>query len=255
MPGYEKIPHRFLATVHALVGRIDGAKVILQDHFHRWVRQHQLAQVAHVCRGPGALGRVAEPVPQKERFESVTGSGAIVHGVGASAAQVPDRLVGGIRHIHRREVAGTQQAGELFGIPPVGLDFVSGLFRDQRGGHDHAGDTELLEPPSDDESARPRLIADVQRGLPVAPDPAQELFQRVEVVGDRPRLAHFTGAPPFGHGCGDRFFVDIEPDVDFSFVHMVCLSVRLFHCGDSERVSAHYGVVLADRPSRATRVL
>ena len=48
----------------------------------------------------------------------------------------------------------------------------------------------------DHELARPRLIADVQRGLPVAPDPAQELFQRVEVVGDRPRLANLPGAPP-----------------------------------------------------------
>ena len=64
LPGYEKIPHRLLAPVHALVGRIDGAEVILQDHFHGRVRQHQFAQVAHVRRGPGALGRVAEPVPQ-----------------------------------------------------------------------------------------------------------------------------------------------------------------------------------------------
>ena len=57
------------------------------------------------------------------------------------------------------------------------------------------------------------------------------------------------------YGRSDRFFVDIEPDVDFSFVHMVCWSVRLFHSGDSERVFAQYGVVLADRPSRAARVL
>ena len=48
----------------------------------------------------------------------------------------------------------------------------------------------------DHEIARPRLIADAQRGLPVAPDPAQELFQRVEVVGNRPRLADLPGAPP-----------------------------------------------------------
>ena len=66
-------------------------------------------------------------------------------------------------------------------------------------------------------------------------------------------------------------FVDIEPDVDFSFVYMVCLtlasrppfglslrdrlSVRLFRFGDSGRVFAQFGAVLADRPSRAVRVL
>ena len=61
--------------------------------------------------------------------------------------------------------------------------------------------------------------------------------------------------PPLQAARIARFFVDIEPDVDFSFVHMVCLLVRLFHFGDSERDSAQYGVVLADRPSRAARVL
>lgn len=108
---------------------------------------------------------------------------------------------------------------------------------DHRGGHDQAGDPELLQPPRDHEPARSRLVADVQRVLPVAPDSAQELFQRVEVVGDRPRLADFPGAPSLGRGRGDRFFVDIEPDVDFSFVHMVCLSVRV-SLVESERVSA-----------------
>jgi hypothetical protein len=113
----------------------------------------------------------------------------------------------------------------------------------------------LLQPPRDHEPAQPSLVAYVQRGLPVAPDPAQELFQRVEVVGDRPSLARLPGAPPFGHGRGDCFFVDIESDVDFNFVDMVCLLIRLSHYGVSERVSAHYGVVLADRPSQAVRVL
>jgi len=178
----------------------------------------------------------------------VSGPRTVVHRIGARSAQIPDRLIRRIRHIHRRKVAGPEQAGELFGIPPVGLDFVSGLFRNQRGSHDHTGDPELLQPTRDHEPARPRLIADVQRAFPVAPDAPQELFQRVQVVGDRPRLPDFPGAPSFGHGRCDRFFVDIEPDVEFSFVHMVCLFVRV-SLVDSERVSAQYGVVLADRPS------
>lgn len=62
-------------------------------------------------------------------------------------------------------------------------------------------------------------------------------------------------SPPHGHSRSDRFFVDIEPDVDFSFVYMVCLIVGLFHPSDPERVSARYESVLADRPSRAARVL
>ena len=184
----------------------------------------------------------------------MAGPCAVVHRIGARAAQIPDRLIRGIRHIDRRKVAGPKQAGELFGIPPVRLDFVAGFLGNERGGHDHAGDPELLQPPRDHEPARPRLVADVQRAFPVAPDPAQELFQRVQVVCDRSRLAHLPGTPSLSHGRGDRFFVDIEPDVDFSFVHMVCLSVRV-SLVESERVFAQYGVVLADRPSRVARVL
>jgi len=94
----------------------------------------------------------------------------------------------------------------------------------------------------------------VQRALAVSPDATQEFFQGVQVIGDRPCLADLTAAPPFGHGGGDRFFVDIKPDVEFSFGYMVCLFVRV-SLVDSERSFAQHGVVLADSPSRAARVL
>jgi len=183
----------------------------------------------------------------------MTCSGAIIHRVGACTAQIPNRLVGGIGHINRREVAGAKQAGEL-------------------------------------------LI----RSLPLVSPLRGCLRQGVEVVGDRPRLADLPGAAPFGHGGGDRltrslrssrpagclrqsssgtcgssmFFVDIEPDVEFSFCHMVCLThaprspfglslrdslsrfARLLvrvSLVESERVFAQHGVVLADRPSRVAR--
>jgi hypothetical protein len=64
----------------------------------------------------------------------------------------------------------------------------------------------------------------------------------------------FPVAASFGHGRGDCFFVDIEPDVEFSFVHMVCLFLRV-SLVESERVFAKYRTVLVDRPSRAARVL
>jgi hypothetical protein len=51
-----------------------------------------------------------------------------------------------------------------------------------------------------------------------------------------PAWGHLLGALTFSHGSRDRFFVDIEPDVDFSFSDMVCLLLRLFHSGDPKRV-------------------
>jgi hypothetical protein len=75
----------------------------------------------------------------------------------------------------------------------------------------------------------------------------------MEVVADRAGLAHLPVPSGLGYRRGDGFFVDIEPNVDCSF-HVVCLSVRV-SLDESERILAHYGAVLADRPSRAARDL
>jgi len=69
---------------------------------------------------------------------------------------------------------------------------------------------------------------------------------------DPPYQANLPISPWFGNGGGDRFFMDIEPDVEFIF-HRVCLSVCV-SLNESERVSAHYGAVLADRPLQVARV-
>jgi len=54
-------------------------------------------------------------------------------------------------------------------------------------------------------------------------------------------------APAFGDGGGDRFFVDIEADVEFSFIHMVCLFVRV-SLVDPERIPAQHGSFLRIGP-------
>lgn len=55
-----------------------------------------------------------------------------------------------------------------------------------------------------------------------AEQPAQQFFQRVQVVTDRADLPHFPAASRLGHRCGDTFLVDIQSDMDF-FFSMVCL--------------------------------
>jgi hypothetical protein len=75
----------------------------------------------------------------------------------------------------------------------------------------------------------------------------------MEVVADRAAWRTSPCRPASATRRGDGFFVDIEPNVDFSF-HVVCLSVRV-SLDESERILAHYGAVLADKPSRAARDL
>jgi len=64
-------------------------------------------------------------------------------------AQIPGfkqiSAIRGVRHIDRIEVPGTQETSEVCGIVFIGLDAITRLLGDQRGGHDQACHTELLE--------------------------------------------------------------------------------------------------------------
>jgi len=59
----------------------------------------------------------------------------------------------GVRHIDRIEVPGTQETSEVCGIASIGLDAITRLLGDQRGGHDQAFHTELLETSGKDKTA------------------------------------------------------------------------------------------------------
>lgn len=86
------------------------------------------------------------------------------------------------------------------------------------------------------EPARPRFVADLRfAGLrPVALKLAQELFQRVQVVGRSCRGSAPRGRPHSPPGDGDRFFVDIqsyeEDRFNYAFVRWC------FHTGESRPI-------------------
>jgi len=100
-------------------------------------------------------------------------------------------------------------------------DPSDGLSGDERGRNDGAFHTELLQSSRNDISARPGFVAHVQGDVPTLAGASEELFHGMQIVGDRSDLANVPTAFPFGDGGGNGFFVDIESDVEFSFIHGV----------------------------------
>ena len=60
------------------------------------------------------------------------------HGIFTCPAQITDDFVFTLRHIYSRQLAGTEQACQLDGIPFIRLDLVTGFLRDQGWCHDYA---------------------------------------------------------------------------------------------------------------------
>jgi len=61
--------------------------------------------------------------------------------------EIPQGLVCGIRHPHRRQVTGSVTAREVLGVPAVGLDAIPRLGRHERGRDDVTGHAEFGELP------------------------------------------------------------------------------------------------------------
>ena len=55
-----------------------------------------------------------------------------------------------------------------------------------------------------------------------------EFSDRVQIIADGAAIAHLAVATLFGYRRGDRVFVDIKTNIEFSF-HSVCLFVRSSH--------------------------
>ena len=100
-------------------------------------------------------------------------------------------------------------------------DPSDGLSGDERGRSDRTFHSELLQSSHNDISVQAGFVAHVQGDVPTLAGASEELFHGVQIVGDRSDLADFPIAVPLDDGGGDGFFVDIESDVEFSFIHGV----------------------------------
>ena len=99
-------------------------------------------------------------MPQEKTGELLTGLAQTADGRKTRAYEIADRLMSLIRNPHSGQFSGAMQLGEVDRIPPVGLDPISRLARNQRRSNDDAivpGEGQLALNPI---AARSGLIAE-----------------------------------------------------------------------------------------------
>jgi len=116
---------------------------MIEGRLGRRVFKGQGSQPRHVTDAPMTLGVViAKPAAQQELAHAMTGAHQVLaHGV-AATTQVAQRFVRFVGGLHLGQQPRAQQLGQLARIPPIGLDPLPGLDRDQGGGH-HLADHPL----------------------------------------------------------------------------------------------------------------
>jgi hypothetical protein len=105
--------------------------------------------------------------------------------------EITDRFMGLIRIPNRGQFTGAVQLGEVDRIPPIGLDPLAWLSRDQRWCDDGAFVSRSGELPLDAVTTWSGFITEPQFSSPRRQLRGQR-FQGSRCVGDLPMLAHFS---------------------------------------------------------------
>src|SRR5262249_8572326 len=108
------------------------------------VGELELAQPGEVALRPGAhTYRRGAALAQQEFAQTVLGAQLVGFGIGSSADETAQRLVGVVWNPDWGEITTAQEAREFEGIAAIGLDFIAAAFGDQRWCDDAAGDAEF----------------------------------------------------------------------------------------------------------------
>ena len=213
-PVFQESEHGSFNALDSIMSGVDALEVFFENGLHGRVWQNQLAQVTHVRLTPISFALVTEAVAQEKAFETMTATAMVIDGIGASATEVANGLVGGFGDVDGGQFAGTQQTGQAAGIAFVGLERRTGLFGNEGRGGDQAGDFELFEPARDTEPTGTSFISGLQDGVGMGfADPVNSLFQGLEVIGDSAKDADLAGAARFGDGDDDGVLMDIKTEV------------------------------------------
>jgi hypothetical protein len=141
---------------------LDRRDAIFQYNMMHWLFELKTGQPASVQQRSG-WPMVVLAVPQQEAGQLLTRLTQRAHRRQTRAHEIADRLMGLIRNPDRGQFAGAVQPRKIYRIPPVGLDPIARLARDQRRSHDDAimpGEGQLTLNPI---AARSGLVAEPKR--------------------------------------------------------------------------------------------
>ena len=157
-------------------------------------------------------------MPEQEAHQALARLAQRLHHVRPCPDQATHSFVLRIRHPDRRQLAGPVQAGQRRRVPPVGLDPLARLARDEaRRDHD-AVVAPVAEVPVRPIATGAGLISEAQR--PASPaEPGRQLVQGRRFVGDLADEPHLAVAARLGHADGDRRLVHVQPDEGGTLSH------------------------------------
>jgi hypothetical protein len=136
-----------------------------QNHLLGGVLEPLRLKPLPVPGAPCLLARVDPSVAQHHRRDRLALATQVVHRGLAGADQFPDGLVPLVGDPDRRELAGSMQAGQLRGVPPVGFHPVARLARDERGRDHRAAVAHRDQLPVEPVARRPSFVAEMQPAM------------------------------------------------------------------------------------------
>src|ERR1700693_5296120 len=117
--------------------RLNGCDAVFQHDVMRRLLESQSGYPPTVHQRPHR-SIVVTTMTQEEAGELLTGLTQAANGRQAGAHEIADRLMSRIWNPDRGQFAGPMQLGQVDRVPPVGLDPISWLPRDQRRSYDDA---------------------------------------------------------------------------------------------------------------------
>ena len=149
-------------------------------------------------------------MPQEKALQVLARLAEHSAGRGPRPDQIAHRLVRGIRHPHRRQLARPVQLGQRGRIATIGLHAIAGPARDQRG-RDHAA--VLAEPaqqPMHAVAARSGFVTKAELSM-AALQPLNQAMQRLRCARDLAQEADLAAAVRLGERHRGGPLVDVQP--------------------------------------------
>ena len=150
-------------------------------------------------------------VPEEKAQQLLTGSSTSRHRRRPRPHQVAERLVTGIRHPNRRELAGPVQGRQHDRVAPVRLDPLTGFARDPRRRDHDAFLATSAQVPVYPIAAGSGLVAEPQPG-PSRSKPGPQPIQGRLVVRHLADEPHLTLAPLLSDRHRDRRLMHVKSD-------------------------------------------
>ena len=170
----------------------DDIEHFLKDDLLDREGHFDFGQIPQVGGRPTGLAAVTQVVAQQIHFELLPGPMLLPANLETGADQIPHGLILRFGHINGGQFPGPIQAGQVVGIPPVGLDPLAGFARHFRGTDQNAVPAVRPQTAAEGKAAGSGLVTELQARSGMGGLKFMGQFEHVVMLAtDDPVTAHF----------------------------------------------------------------